>query len=50
MILHFRKFLLVMQNGIENKEMNIKKRFLGIVPLLIVIVVTTMVSIDVSVK
>ena len=37
-----------MQNRIENKEMNLKKGFLGIVPLLIVIVITTMVSIDMS--
>ena len=39
-----------MQNRIKDKEMNLRKGFLGIVPLLIVIVVTIVVSIGVSIK
>ena len=39
-----------MHNGTENKEMNLKKRFLGIIPVLIAITVTSLVAINVSVK
>ena len=37
-----------MQNGKENKEMNLKKGFLGIIPALIAIAVTSIVVINVG--
>jgi hypothetical protein len=39
-----------MQNRKENKEMNLKTEFLGIVPALIIIIVTSFVAINVNVK
>ena len=39
-----------MHNGKENKEMNLKKGFLGITPVLFVIIVTSLVTINTSVK
>ena len=39
-----------MHNGKENKEMNLKKGFLGITPVLFVIIVTSLVAINTSVK
>ena len=39
-----------MHNGKENKEMNLKKGFLGITPVLFVIIVTSWVAINTSVK
>lgn len=39
-----------MRNGKENKEMNLKKGFFGITPVMIVIIVTSLVAINVSVK
>jgi hypothetical protein len=46
----FGIFHLIMQNGKDNKEMNLKKRFLGIIPVLIAIAVTSMVAINVSTR
>jgi hypothetical protein len=39
-----------MHKGKENKEMNLKKGFLGITPVLIVIIVTSLVAINASVR
>lgn len=39
-----------MHNGKENKEMNLKKGFLGITPVLFVIIVTSLVAINTGVK
>ena len=39
-----------MQNGKENKEMNLKTGFLGVAPVLIIIIVTSLVAINVSEK
>jgi hypothetical protein len=39
-----------MHNGKENKEMNLKKGFLGITPVLFVIIVISLVAINASVK
>jgi len=39
-----------MHNGKENKEMNLKKGFLGITPVLFVIIVASLVAINASVK
>jgi hypothetical protein len=46
----FGIFCLIMHNGKQNKEMNLKKGFLRIAPVLIVIIIISLVAINVSVK